>query len=93
MQDDILAVSKCGYQTTKVNTFLNTRTNIMGLQFGEDKCVRMHIGIQKNSNICGECKVDAWNDEVITNKDGRHMVQDKYAGEDVMKTVHDKKSI
>ena len=90
MQDDTLAVSKCGYQTTKMNTFLNTRTNIMGLQFGRDKCVRMHIGKRKNYNICGECKVDAWKDEVITHKDGRHELQDKYSGEDIMKTVHDK---
>ena len=90
-QDGTLAVSKCGYQTLKVNNFLNTRTNIMGLQFGKDKCVRMHIGKRQNFDICGECKVDAWKDEVITHMDGRHELQDKYAGEDIMKTVHDKK--
>ena len=35
--------------------------------------------------------MDAWTDEVITHKDGRHELQDKYSGEDIMKTVHDKK--
>ena len=44
MQDDTLGISKCGFQSMEMNNFINTRTNIMGLQFGRDKCVKMHIG-------------------------------------------------
>ena len=44
MQDDTLAVSQCGNKTIQMNNFLNTHTNIMGLQFGRDKCVKLHVG-------------------------------------------------
>ena len=33
MQDDTLAVSVCGVKTMRMNNFINTRTNIIGLQF------------------------------------------------------------
>ena len=44
MQDDTLTVSRCRFKTTKITSFINTQTNIMGLQFGKDKCIKMHIG-------------------------------------------------
>ena len=36
MQDNTLAISTCGFKTLQMNSFINTRTNIMGLQFGRD---------------------------------------------------------
>ena len=49
MQDDTLAISTCGYKTKqKMNSFLNTRKNIMNLQFGRDTCVKMIIGKKHN---------------------------------------------
>ena len=48
MVDDTLGVSVCGYRTNKMNTFLNTRTNIMILQFGCEKCEKMHVGKTQN---------------------------------------------
>lgn len=45
MVDDTLGVSVCGYRTTKMNTFLNTRTSIIGFQYGCEKCEK---------NTCGE---------------------------------------
>ena len=59
MQDDTLAISECGYKTVKMNNFLNNHTNIMGLQFGRDKCVKLHIGKTRQKDVCPECKVDA----------------------------------
>ena len=47
MQDDTLAVSECGYKTIRMNNFLNTQTNIMSLQFGRDKCVKLLLAKQK----------------------------------------------
>ena len=44
MQDDTLGISVCGYKSRKMNNFLNTRTQIMGLQFGSEKCEKLHIG-------------------------------------------------
>ena len=91
MQDDTLALRKCGYQATKMNNFLNNQTNIMGLQFGKDKCVKMHIGKRHNKDMCVECKVDAWTDVVIIHEDGTHELKDKYIGKDIMNIVHEKK--
>ena len=49
MQDDTLTISKCGIETKSMNSIVNTCTSLMGLQFGSDKCVKMHIG--QNDNI------------------------------------------
>ena len=75
MQDDTLAISVCGFRTTKTNSLINTRTNIMGLQFGRDKCVKMHIGKTLNKDICTDCKVDAWKDKLIV-QDGHDKLED-----------------
>ena len=65
MQDDTLGISVCGYRSQKMNTFLNTQTNFMGLQFGRDKCQKMHIGKRhRNSEFCKDGKVDAWEDVI-----------------------------
>ena len=86
MQDDTLGISVCGYRSQKMNTFLNTQTNFMGLQFGRDKCQKMHIGKkQRNSDICKDGKVDAWED-VINNGE----LIDKYVGKEAMRNVEDK---
>ena len=90
MQDDTLAISVCGFRTTKTNTLINTRTNIMGLQFGRDKCVKMHIGKTLNKDICTDCKVDAWKDKLIV-QDGQDKLEDEFIGEETMKTVQEKK--
>ena len=91
MQDDTLSVSECGFKTTKINSLINTRTKIMGLQFGIDKCVKMHIGKNENLGICAECKVDVWKDDIVKHMGEHDQLQDKYVGEEVMKIVHEKK--
>ena len=91
MQDDTLAISECGYKTVKTNNFLNTHTNIMGLQFGRDKCVKMHVGKTRQNNICTDCKVDAWKDVLLKHEDGHEELKDTYLGEEVMKNVNNKK--
>ena len=90
MQDDTLAISTCGNKTRQMVELLNTCTNIMCLQFGRDKCVKMHIGKRHNLDICPEVKVDTW-DEVIIKHEGKHEVKDQYIGREAMKSVKDKK--
>ena len=52
MQDDIIGISNCGYKFNKLNSFINTRANIMGLQFGREKCQKMHVGKrEKNRHL------------------------------------------
>ena len=92
MQDDTLGISKCGFKSRKMNEFLNTRTNIMGLQFGRDKCEKMHIGKKsKNSNICVDFKVDAWKDDLIKDELEHDTLIDKHIGKEIMKEVTHKK--
>ena len=91
MQDNTLAVSTCGLKTTKMNDLINTQTNIMGLQFGKDKCIKMHIGRQHNIFICSDCHVDAWVDKLVLNKDGHEHLKDEYGGMVTMKNVYEKK--
>ena len=91
MQDDTLTVSACGMKTSKMNTMINTHASVMGLQFGSEKCVKIHVGKNHNPDICGEGKVDAWVDEIVKEEDGNERVKDKYMGKVNMKIVQDKK--
>ena len=58
MVDDVLAISECGVETVKVNAFLNSKTNLKKLQFGGDKCKKLHIG--KKEHLCPDLCVDSW---------------------------------
>ena len=86
MQDDTLGISLCGYKSQKMNAFMNTQTNLMGLQFGRDKCQTMHIGRRpRKSAFCKDSKFDAWEDIVVKDE-----LIDKYVGKEVMKRVEEK---
>ena len=63
---------------------------MMGLQFGRDKCVQMHIGKSHNNDVCTPCKVDAW-EEIVKTHDGNEHLEDKYIGMEDMKKVQEKK--
>ena len=60
MVDDLLAVSDCGVETVKTNGFLNAKPNIKKLQFGEDKCHKMHVG--SNKLLCPDLFIDKFNE-------------------------------
>ena len=86
MQDDTLGISTCGYRSQKMNTFMNTQTNLMGLQFGRDKCEKLHIGKKpRNLDLCIDSKVDVWEDILESDE-----LIDKYIGKEVMKNVEEK---
>ena len=78
MQDDTLAISTCGYNTRKMTSFLNTRTNLMCLQFGRDKCVKMHVRKKHNLEKCGDVSVDAWSESLVTGAAQKGKLQDTY---------------
>ena len=92
MQDDTLGISQCGYKSRKMNNFLNTRTNIMGLQFGSEKCEKMHIGKKHvNTNICTDFEVDIWKDQITEDAYGKSYLVDINIGKERMKNVTSKK--
>ena len=58
MVDDLLCISECGNKSIKMNAFINTKTNIKKLQFGESKCFRIHIG--RNVDYCPDLFINKW---------------------------------
>ena len=90
MVDDTLGVSVCGYRTNKMNTFLNTRTSIMGLQFGCDKCEKLHVCKKQNEDICQIITVDSWEEEAFK-CDEKWASQDMYRGKESMSEVKETK--
>ena len=65
MVDDLACISTCGVDTVKTNSYINTKTNLKKLQFGEDKCHKMHIG--KEKDYCPELYIDTWKMELREN--------------------------
>ena len=57
--DDIIAISKCGNKSAKINGFLNAQVNSKKLQLGVKKCHKIHVG--KNHSICPDLQIDNWN--------------------------------
>ena len=91
MQDDTLGISVCGFRSKQMNMFLNTRTNIMNLQFGSDKCDKMHIGKQHKKYICPALSVDSWKEVLEENDKNQKILKDSYDGKKEMKDVLEKK--
>ena len=59
--DDLNCISKCGFESLSLNTFINTQIELKKLRFhvpdaqGKTKCHKMHIG--KNHQQCHTLKV------------------------------------
>ena len=58
MVDDALAISECGFKANMMNAFINTKTNIKKLQYGIQKCFKMHVGKTCIKEICPDLYVD-----------------------------------
>ena len=92
MVDDTLAVSECGYKSSMVNAFMNTKTNIKKLQFGIEKCFKMHVGRVCQEEICPELVVDGWKvKEVNEIGTGEMKLEDEHTGYHKMATVEKEK--
>ena len=106
MVDDLLCISVCGIQSLLMNSFINTKTNIKKLQFGESKCHKIHVGSDKT--VCPTLYVDKWKvepiEEIEANKpsvedveDGSHMIEEtgeeKYLGDIISKDGKNDKNI
>ena len=64
MVDDLACVSVCGVDTVKMNGYINAKTNVKKLQFGHEKCHRMHIG--RKTCYCPDLFIDNWKVEPIS---------------------------
>ena len=44
MVTDLLSVTECGFKTSMVHAYLTFKTNSNKLQFGSQKCKKLHVG-------------------------------------------------
>ena len=79
MVDDLLIVTECGYKSAMSNSFINCKTNMKKLQFGIDKCHKMHVGKKRIEEICPDLFVDSWKLKEVTEIE---------TGEEVLNEVH-----
>ena len=56
MIDDVLSVSKCGKESTEVNTIVQNGVNTKHLKLGVSKCFGMHVG-KVTDDACSLVKV------------------------------------
>ena len=84
--DDLFTISPCGYQTTKLNQFINSKTAEKRLQFGTSKCIKLHVGQTCNAALCKDLYVDGWKTEVETDPvTGKCFQSEHYGGMEKMK--------
>ena len=85
MQDDTLVVSNGGFKTSQISVFINTRTNIINLQFGCGKCYQIHIGNKFYKYIWTSLSIDAWDKKVIEKETDDKELIDEYKGRYIIK--------
>ena len=85
MVDDLICISECGHQTARMNAFINFKTNSKKLQFGGNKCKKMHVGHDNEDYKCQDLSVDRWSEvEVKNDETGEIEMKDIWDGEQVM---------
>ena len=52
MVDDLLTITECGVKTSLMNNFINFKTGCKRLQFGTEKCVKMHVSKSDPDVLC-----------------------------------------
>ena len=92
MVDDLVCISECGYKTSMMNAFINHKTNIKKLQFGVDKCKKIHIGRTKENHKCQDLYVDGWKIKNVTNveKSNEERIE-TFEGAEAMETTDSEK--
>ena len=86
MIDDVLALSLCGPQSTKIQEYINIKTGSKKLQFSTGKTYQMHIGSKKPDYKCEQSYIDSWK----TDKTQLYS-KDMYAGQVKVKVTYSTK--
>ena len=85
MLDDLISISECGHQTAMVNSFIKLKTATKKLQFGTEKCKKMHIGKTKEEYKCQNLFIDKWEEKEIESCETKNFkIEDTYEGEEMM---------
>ena len=91
MIDDLVCVSECGHRTTMLNAFLNHKTSSKKLQFGVDKCKKLHVGLVRREYKCQNLKIDKWEEIRIRNEENVEIAEDIFVGEHIMEEKSEEK--
>ena len=79
MVDDLLCISDCGINSLMMNSFINAKSNIKKLQFGEQKCHKIHVG--KDKSVCPALSIDKWKTKKVEALDNTNSsLEDVQAG-------------
>ena len=105
MVDDLLCVSECGFKTIMAHSFLTFKTESKKLQFGAQKCKKLHVGKRKEKFKCQTLKVDQWKEIEISSEEIEDIcdneckmeesAQEKYLGDTISedgRNIHNIKS-
>ena len=82
MVDDVLCVSECGYKSVMVNSYMESKTSSKKLQFGTNKCKKIHIGKTCEKFKCHPLYVEKWeksykNDTIEEVLIGKELMEEK----------------
>ena len=93
MVDDVLlCVSECGFKTTMMHAYITLKTDIKKLQFGAQKCKKLHVGKYCENFKCQDLKVDNWEEVEIQNEEtGIDEIEDVLKGDLIMEEKMDEK--
>ena len=79
MVDDLVCISNCGSKSVEMNAYINSKTNQKKLQFGLNKCHKMHVGTSKP--YCPQLKLDSWEVKNVMNiQTGEYELKDQFEG-------------
>ena len=63
--DDLFTISVCGHKTNMMNQYINVKTAMKRLQFGPEKCKKLHVGKRTNKTLCKDVFVGGWKVETL----------------------------
>ena len=78
--DDLITISTCDLNTTKMNEYINIKSALKRLQFGTAKCIKLHVGKTCNETLCKDLFLDDWKLKVERNDDTGEIAQAEYFG-------------
>ena len=90
MMDDLISISECGVKTAMVNSYIRFKSLSKKLQFGSEKCKKIHVGKLKEEYKCQKLYVDKW-EEAFIEDSGEFKIEDKCNGEDIMEEKEEEK--
>ena len=69
MLDDLAVISECGPKSSMANSYVRFKTNSKKLQFGAEKCKKLHIGKSWDEYKCLPLYVESWEEKEVESSD------------------------